>query len=777
MIEFDSVSGENIVTYEKFHLPFRHPLAVLRGPNRSGKSIIPSTIGNLLFGMAPLDNRRGSGSRMHRKGSSITIRGKAGNHTWEFSQVSRGKGLGYRATIDGEVVQLKGGGVEVVRELMAEHVPLNEPQFYTTTMLSSFRGCVLHGGGAPARRSYFEDVFDLGIFDAIQDKLSQRLSTLKGERTRLQMMRERYSELKGRRINLVEAEKIEADLRRRNKVLDSKLEAIGKNITELSSWLALADGLSSGLGSNELVQRQRQLEMKVRAGRELIENAATVLEQQRAAERNRNARETLIREMKALNVRPSEPDLRRAARGIEALSAVLTRFKDRLNRAQQTETLHAQYSDVLKDVRHFSSAHTELYQEMRHRGRSDYASFLNTQRIRLGSVQSTIRSLSNLRERHLKECPSCGQGVHGEHAERVLKGMRQEEARMKTGVDILEVILAKYEIEAEIRSLKEACSSTVLQEVIERNMQMLSEYRAQHARITQALQLQSRIRSIPEVEPPARRLPEGFDLAQTREIVRKYEQQLQTISHDLRLRERLDAMTDFGDPTAARERLRRATQIRNQGMLDLRDLNDKLQRLSSQIASGRLIQEEFDALEQRTAEAEQRLADLPVYDALMAAYGARGLRILQIKNLATMFEANLNSYADLLFGEPFKFLVNVEESRFDILAERSGLTSEIAGSLSGSETSCFQLLCMLSLLPFIPASRRANICVLDEIEKGMDEVSRQLYTTSFLPSLVTVVPRILVVTPLGPQELSLPNGVEYRVNKRGGQSVLTLSGG
>lgn len=776
MIEFDSVAGRNIVVYDEFKLDFKHPFAVLRGPNRSGKTIIPACIGNLLYGTALTDDSRGSGARIHDKGSLIQLSGGFGNHRWEFKQLSKGKGLAYEAVIDGVKQTVRGGGANTVREMIAEHVPITEDLFYSTVMLSALRHNVLHTGGTTGRKAYFEAVYDQGIYDAIHDRLSQRAVKLRGDRTRLEMMKERHAELKGRRINIEEARQREVKLRGRVDAMGRKLEAMSQHITDLSSWLTLAEGLTHPDRDVDALSRAvTGLEKRVIAGRRLLESMAANSERVRAYERNQEARLRIAADLRKLGVKPDPNQISRLDRWGRVTAETAEDLRTRAEAAQALQADIDQWRVITNEMGMLCKMHGTAIRDELHAAYTSGTSWEEQERVigaRESSIRNTMASLRAIQSKHLKECPACGQSLHDKHIPRVLAGMDADLVLVEIKQEFMRLLRAYTEYRDAINGQTPE-DSEALTRAAERGERENAALLAQRRRVEQAIRLHEKMSSIPEVEPPPP-VPGDFDPEELRSKVEMAERQLADVRQDLRLRERLAQMQDFGDPTAARERLKRTSEARNRGSSDLRTLNDDLHRLSSSIAAGSMVEQELNDLERRTGDAEQRLADLPVYDALLAAYGARGLRILALRNIAAMFEANLNTYADLLFTEPFKFRINVEESRFDILAERNGRISEIAGSLSGSETRCFQLICLPSMLPFIPAQRRANLCILDEMEANMDRLSRPLYASQFIPALTSIIPRVLVVTPLEAQEMHLPGAVEYRVAKKGGRSTLLL---
>ena len=141
------------------------------------------------------------------------------------------------------------------------------------------------------------------------------------------------------------------------------------------------------------------------------------------------------------------------------------------------------------------------------------------------------------------------------------------------------------------------------------------------------------------------------------------------------------------------------------------------------------------------------LEDIPALEVLVRAYSTKGLRLSAISSIAQTLSSSLNENAHMLFSEPFSFDVNITDTRFDIMVDRSPESSDIR-KLSKSEQRRFSMLYAYYLNELIPPSSRSNLIVLDEMEDGSSDVNRKLYREVFLPHLNSVVPNVFVVSPL-----------------------------
>ncbi len=161
-----------------------------------------------------------------------------------------------------------------------------------------------------------------------------------------------------------------------------------------------------------------------------------------------------------------------------------------------------------------------------------------------------------------------------------------------------------------------------------------------------------------------------------------------------------------------------------------------------------------------------------ILEALVNAYGPKGLKIRAIKNICSMLEANFNVYSQYIYNEDFKFKITVEPTGILVDVDRGRDFVSDVRMLSGAESDCFKLMFLTSLLPLMPSERRTNLLILDEPDSHMDPVVREKFIHDFLPQLQTVVPHIIVITP---NDDSYDGAEEWIVTKDGKKSELTVN--
>lgn len=211
-------------------------------------------------------------------------------------------------------------------------------------------------------------------------------------------------------------------------------------------------------------------------------------------------------------------------------------------------------------------------------------------------------------------------------------------------------------------------------------------------------------------------------------------------------------------------------------------LSSKLQKystsvpeISSKLSIYETTQKKLKSLRKRRAELQQSADDVPVLEKLIAAYSNKGIKLMVISRIAKIIENNMNKFSQLLYKERVKFRFEVTENSFNVYKEytHNGVARSVdIRRLSGAQSRCFSFLLPLSIIPLIPVKKRLNIMILDEPVTNLDYSTRKLFTDNFIPKLNSVVPHLIIVTPL---DDNYKNQKVYTVVKEGGWSKLVSS--
>lgn len=199
--------------------------------------------------------------------------------------------------------------------------------------------------------------------------------------------------------------------------------------------------------------------------------------------------------------------------------------------------------------------------------------------------------------------------------------------------------------------------------------------------------------------------------------------------------------------------------------------------LTQRVSVARNLQSQLAQLNRQKAELEKALFDMPVLKAFEDTYGQKGLKNLAIQRVCQTIESNMNTNASLLFDEPIKFTIEVSETEMNILAHREyQKEASIADirRLSGAEGRAVNLLLPMSILPLVPSERRLNLMVLDEPTANMDEPAVDMVINKFLPKLQTLVPHVVVLSPIE-LPVDIDDAEVWTVTRENGRSTMARS--
>jgi len=174
---------------------------------------------------------------------------------------------------------------------------------------------------------------------------------------------------------------------------------------------------------------------------------------------------------------------------------------------------------------------------------------------------------------------------------------------------------------------------------------------------------------------------------------------------------------------------------------------NKLDAVTSQLIQYEQVAPLAQKTEATLQDLTKDLENLDLFSVVESAYGSKGLKLMVMQSLSNKIVETMNLHAHRLSSEKLTFSINVGINNFEILVKRADGRESDVRFLSGAESRIFTLLWLIAILPLIPSECRSDLIVLDEFEAGLDQVTRDLLLTEFLPSLLTIVPKIVFITP------------------------------
>jgi len=738
MISAQSIDLEKFVVYDKAHYDFTDGVTIIRGPNRSGKSLLFSALGNLIYGSPPIMQAKRAAKQMHvRSGSKVAFTFKTNGQEIQIVQGISGQSIKYSIIVDGEdqATHRQADAQALIREF----IPSPEDLFYSTVYITSTRNNPLHLGTGVERLRYLESMFDFQSFDHLKIKLAELL---------------KHS---SKAVSEAEALKAElASLPTGNYLSESALLNLGIAVKKISTEAASSKRAEKAKGSiealmkvpgadksaEELAEERGVLEAAAKKAQDNIQKFKKKAEQyrysldisnrvSRAKDRMDKIREEL--EMEHQDSFPSLKDLRRLE------STTINELKEFSLELSQSE----RYREDLKKIEFLFKKRPEGVPTAEEFYKDPYSYISKFKH--LARETSTLQTLEGA-----VECPTCHKALDPEQVRAALKDAKKSKPIVKYLEDA-----ARLSYNPKIAALYEERKAKVANTEAE-----LAAIKKEHVLVAEAQTLGEEIVSL--------KLPKDLDPEAETELKR----------HTAAERGLRDKLKIIDRAIEARREIDELTSLATQKPSITQGAANTLIATYSEIKSESKL---LNKSEKRRNQIERRLKELgkavefeDILAALTEAYGPRGLRVDQMDTIARVLEASFNRFAPSIFPEPIYFTFGVQASRADLTVERNGLAPSDASLISGSETHCFQALCFAALSPNIPERYRFDCVVLDELESKMDPITRQWFTTKTIPMIRESVRSLTIVTPLPEDEFFIEGARTLNVVKERSRSRLEV---
>lgn len=778
----------NLVTYEAADIDLTAaPVTVVRGrnfdrqnkksANAVGKSLLFSTIPTLLFAKPPTADKNKSAKDLYlHQNGTIELDVQSNGHEYGFAQYVKGAGtLAYRVSED--VRDLNYNKAAEAISKMREAFPLTEEQFYAFVYLDSRNYHVLQRGTSSERFEFFQNIFNLGIYEVIAKSVGKRYTAVRDQLRDLKTYRTEFaakrSELK---VDRAAYNQMEAQI----KGLQNQL---GQAQTKLSGWYSHLQLRQNFLFLTEDLDEEAlrwPLDMMIsqrdRRKNQYLEMQA-MYEKAVAQQQAFNLKNDLVERLQTLQRRFKEMDFQSMVRptvSIEGAEDMIMQMRTklaalpRLNESAWTSLdqylfpLQAQDNILKKDPTFWSD-----------RAAHDAAQANATQ----VTIQNLQHAITHAKSHNGEPCPNCQQPMDVASMQQVLQQLQLVIGEQRQRANLSERALKFYRAAkalpfktfAEYENQKRAWekSLTSAQTILEQ-WREIGRKKAERDQVEdEGKRVLAQIEKIQPVGEEEYSAPETY-----KKFAEDIRTQIVALNSAIEKKEKL---RDF-DPKWERPKVQREIETLNRHISDFQPrvtaIQQRLQTVTMDYAAARSTYADLVRLNTKIKELEAVTKDAEILEHMREAFGPKGLRRNRVAVLAETFIMYLNRYAPLVYGEKMVFQMVMGEREFDITATRNnGKTSDVR-LLSGSEDKAFRLLSLLAILPFIPDAYRTNLVVLDEMESGLDPVSKKLFVQEFLPMLNRIIPNIVIITPQSEAEFYVPNARTIVVEKRKGVSTL-----
>lgn len=177
-------------------------------------------------------------------------------------------------------------------------------------------------------------------------------------------------------------------------------------------------------------------------------------------------------------------------------------------------------------------------------------------------------------------------------------------------------------------------------------------------------------------------------------------------------------------------------------------IGEKIARIEAKLTVNEEASNALTSITKRLKELSSQLKDEPYIKALVELFSDKAMKRTMVSQISSTLCASLNKYAKVIFDQDYKFNL-IWDTQLQLLCTRRVGTQELTSDvrkLSGAESKLFTLILILSLLSFVPPSRRPSVMILDEPTANFSTETTQAFIR-LLDMLKTVIPCIVIITP------------------------------
>lgn len=198
----------------------------------------------------------------------------------------------------------------------------------------------------------------------------------------------------------------------------------------------------------------------------------------------------------------------------------------------------------------------------------------------------------------------------------------------------------------------------------------------------------------------------------------------------------------------------------------LNAVQERMFKLKARLDLHNSVKTRAQEIRTRLAELKDAMEKQQALELIIEGYSDKAMKKMAIESISKHLMASVNRYAALVFENySFEF---VWGTQIQILVHRPEGVSDVR-KLSGAESMLFTLILILSLLVFVPKSKRLSLLILDEPYASFSDGTAELFT-KLLPHITQVIPSVLIITPKS--EFRVDNANEFTMVKQHGGTVL-----
>lgn len=765
MLQLNSIDIKNYIIYDRATLHLDPGVTVIRGKNLdrkskkasngAGKSLVPGVVPGIFYDATPLPMKAKKNPRegfikdtelnlkvTDRFNNKFTIK-KFFKGSVKLDLIKNDRALKFRKKDD-------------ARKRMLKLMPLNEDQFYSLVYLDTKRSPVFQYGTDAQRHHFIESLYKLNIHDQLGEQVKKDWDKNREFIQELELLDRQLSQkIDENPGNPEQLKKQQDDLIAKVAVLRERVTNLLQKLQECRTYETLTKDLdlSKDTATLKILLSKAKKDLK-----------SVKLELKQAQEHNQEYEAFKAVRDKRIELKNSLDKLSDVVID-KAVQDQLRQDRTLLNEIAEIE---ANNKEARAELEKLESKKFKLSNKHKKQARESNTEALKKalvqERTKVKEIEASIEDTqSHLKGDH-KNCPVCNSLLSKNVIKTLLAERNEAVSRLNIKITkIKEMIdyLTTMERITELKNvIKPVESFEEVEKRIDRNEALVQSMRRK-------ILLNSSLKELPKLSK--------IELVPTITLEKNYnalEEQTSELTRQLDKHENLDRL-ELPFKSIKQARLKRKEYEAK--LEQYSPLLDKLQARShivgNNLSKSEVLVKDIEILSKFVKSLKLKTSNHRMLTALRKAFGARGIRRQRVAQIATAIELSLNSYAKMLFDFPIKFQLVVTDTKFQILATRNGKISDVR-SLSGAESRYFSLLCLVALLPFCPNSMRVDTVIMDEIESCMDESFRQRLSSIFIPELLKIIPKIIIITPLSEKEFYIPKSYNYFVTKKNGKSIL-----
>lgn len=741
MLELQQLRLRDFLLFKEQDFTFQPGLTVIQGDNYSGKSLLLSALDGLLFNLA-------SGERFPRGCSvELDLRKITPDTKTNLRIGARSPGVKPDWELFVNKQDMATHRKKDVRRLIDRYIPITEDLFKSTSKITAGDNVPLTYGTPAVKLDWLSSAFNLAVtYNQMGENIADKLSSLQKDEVRLDV-------LQGQLISVPESvdNRLLRKLQSQYDTLSDRMKQWSKfnqQREELKTLRLLVAALNKRRTEykteDDLLEAKQSIQKRLkdheRNRKAATQYDAAILEFKRSVSNRKELINKLPKAFQPENPREAKVLLKGCAKALQELNDFIEEAEaknEQFHKAVACKTMLKQYKKPRYDK---AKAELILY-----KARNEIV-FIN------GILAKINKNNDNI-------CPECGTELTKNHVHKVETNYQERQRKAIQRQDESQNAINYYEL---VEQLKDA--PTKLTDI--------DSLKAEKTDVKRIIGQLERLLDLPRVTKPVR--PTSLKKVDEKKLRKK----LTAIQSDLALLQ-AHGRTTFPNLKSSEERIVELEQILRDSEDEKVDLlsektiqlNEKLQKLKAQQSRYNDAIKNNARLQDEISELKKRVWRLRPLRALKEAFGRSGIMLDAMNDGIQHLLQELNALVPLLINEQFRIDIVTGPRKLDVLIERNGVVGSVK-TLSKSEQRCWQLLFATAMIRILPNNMLMDTIILDELESNMNEKNRRRYTMEFLPYLQTLVPKVIVISPLISNELQMRPDRVFRVEKKNRVSTL-----